>query len=170
MRARAWLLFGTASVFGALLARPETASALVTRQHAVSCWWDTLQSGNAPFVFGANLSVTNNNAGTATLLCPAVDEPSLPKSQQVTLKANGFDANTVTNATYYACVTFSTMQGGECGPTVSSSGTGNHSLTVNTIRWQLNDAHYGFMVAQIPAKNAANQAASYYRGFTASNP
>jgi len=170
MRVRPWLLFGAATVFGALLSRPELASAITVRQHAVACWWDTLQSGNSPFVHGGNVSVTNNSAGTSTLLCPASDTPSLAKSQQVTLRVNGFDGNAVTNASYRACVTFSTMQGGECGLTVSSAGTGNHALSVNTVRWQLNDAHYGYLVAQIPAKDANTQAASYFRGFSGSNP
>jgi hypothetical protein len=170
MRIRSFVLFGAAVAFGAVLADARSASALVfKRAHAVNCWWDNMQSGGVLFAFGG-LSIRNDAAGSSTLICPAIDDTALPKSQQTTLTVNGYDGNATVNANAYACVTYATTEGGECGPVASSSGVGNFSLPVNTLRWQLNDAHYGFLYVQVPPKDSSSGVYSTFRGYYTSKP
>jgi hypothetical protein len=169
MRTKRMVLFVASVVFGVVAANSETASAIFKRQHAVTCWWDNVNGANSPMV-PSGLGVSNNNAGTSMIVCPAIDDTALPKSQQLTLRVDGFDGNASTNASFQACVTFATTAGGECGLSTTTSGTGSYSLNVTTLRWQLNDAHYGYLTARIPAKDPVSGAASYFRGYQASNP
>jgi hypothetical protein len=169
MRSRAILLFCVSALFGVIVASAPPASALLRRMHATTCWKDNLQSGNFVMTLGTNnSSVQNWNSGSASLICPAADDSAFPKSSQVNLRAWGYDGNTSSNACFSACVTFLAIEGGACSQSACSS-NGNYAVPVATTKWRDNPGDLGFLLAQIPGKNATNGIVSTFRGYVVSD-
>ena len=136
---------------GLVLGMPGAASAQVTYrlQSATFCMPITSTYQSVRSDSGA---IGNGGSSAMRLVCPILDDVTLPKSIINGVNVDVFDGSTSAPVDVRACVSFATAVGGSCGPATatSSSGTGMARLRVDSALWARFEFDYGYLVINLP--------------------
>lgn len=135
---------------GLVLGIPEEASAQTyRRQSATFC---TPITSTYQSVRSDSGSIGNGGTSAMRLVCPILDDSTLPKHVINGSYVDVFDGSTTAALDARACVSFWSAVGGSCGPASASStsGTGMLTLAPNPSLWASFAGDYGYFVINLP--------------------
>jgi hypothetical protein len=145
--------FGGSFLLSLLTFRPELAHAGWERLAATACGIE------AGMYRSEARGVYNSQPNRGYAFCPVTDTEEHPKENIAGVNIHVTDRHTGNEAIAFACISYWSSAGAECGAASRSgvSFTGAATLTPSLSKWtEANAAHFGFLEVTLPAQQGSN--------------
>jgi hypothetical protein len=151
MNKRLPLIAGSFAVLTVLFASSPDAEANFKRQHASSCFEDSLQPLS---IFQDQFLINTSESFLDFFVCAMPEDTSLRKDRVVRLNLIGVDETSIDSVFVRACIGFSSGFGVQCDPMVSNGPAatmGPFTINVPHASWNTNNRlDFAYLLVQVP--------------------